>query len=604
MRGTPRREAGAAALGALATVTGLKIVGLARFAQLNFWIGGIVSIESVNSGAGTTVPKLSYLVRDDLLQVVLGFFTQRMGIRVWFQDAAGYTIAPQHEIPVYCSMLVNHDRCGLSNPAIEMPPDPTLPQFRTCIGGIGHLIIPIVSTSPTGAGTELGRVITEPIAIRPTSFTETYDEAQKMHIHPDNLYTEAGKIKLVDANELRSMAEMVQTVVGRVASEKSSQARNLKLAEAFEEIGLRGNREVMDELLSNLVREFTAADATVLTTVAPSTETLVHQPAFTAELDEDKRRLILDFTAEVTRWIAQTGYPISFPDLGGSAWCRHVLGGKALAGSLVAVPIKLPDDWSGWWTAYYSTPMAEMEDEIHRLSVLAVHTAQTLSFLSKLEATQEQALTDSLTGLHNRRFLVDQLEREVARSSRSKSPVSLIIFDIDNFKQINDTHGHLAGDQALRHVASVMTLPLRRSSIICRFGGDEFCIVVPECGAEEAQLVARRLKDEIESAPLHLEGVGDIQLAVSGGVATQDPDSPLDQDLFEVADQELIRAQAAGQGANRRRLRPTPRCWSAFPTSRRRGGLRSSMSWPRRSAPSPARTCSTAIRTSITTVAS
>ncbi len=507
-----------------------------------------MSTQSINNGTGSPVPRLSYLVRDDLLQEVLRFFTERMGIRVWFQDATGYTIAPQTEIPVYCSMLINHDRCGLSNRAVDMPADPSLPQFRACIGGIGHLIIPIVATSTSGAVTELGRVISEPVAIRETTFAETFEEAQKLHIHPDTLVAEATKIPVVDADELRQMAGIVQVAVGRVASDKSSRERNLELAEAFEEIGLRGNREVMDELLTNLVREFTNAEATVLTTANPTAEDLVHRPSFRAEVDEDLRALILEFTAEVTRWISQTGYPISFPDLEGSNWCRHVLGDRPLRGSLVAVPVKLPDGVRGWWTAYFKNPMTEMEDQIHRLSVLAAHTAQTLSFLSRLGASQEQALTDPLTGLHNRRFLVEELEREVARSSRNKSPVSLILLDIDNFKHVNDTYGHVAGDQALKHVATVMTHPLRRSSLICRYGGDEFCIVVPECAAEEAQLVALRLKSEIENQPLHLDGVGDIQLSISGGVATQDPESPVDQDLFEVADQELMRAKRQGKG--------------------------------------------------------
>lgn len=487
-------------------------------------------------------------MRDDLLQSILNFFTERMGTRVWFQDATGYTIAPEHEVPVYCSMLINHARCGLSNPAVEMPPDPALPQFRSCIGGIGHLIVPIVATSPQGVETELGRIITEPVAIRDTTFSETFEEAQRMHIHPDNLYNEASKIRVVDGEELRQMAAIVQTVVSRIATERSVQARNLELAEAFEQLGLRDNRDVMDELLTNLVRDFTGADATVLTTRPHDADDLLHQSSFDTDVADEQRDLILRFTAEVTRWISQTGYPISFPDLTGSSWCRHVLGGAELVGSLVAVPIRLTGPAAGWWTAYYHDPTPDMEEEIHRLSVLAAHTAQTLSFLGKLEASQEQALTDSLTGLHNRRFLVEELDREVARSSRSKSPVSLIVFDVDNFKDINDTYGHVVGDKALKHVATVMSHPLRRSSIICRYGGDEFCIVVPECGSEEAHLVAERIKQEIEAQPLFVEGVGPVQLFVSGGVATEDPDMPLDQDLFEVADMELIQAKRQGKG--------------------------------------------------------
>jgi diguanylate cyclase (GGDEF)-like protein len=499
-----------------------------------------------NSGTDTRLPKLSYLVRDELLQGILGFFTERTGVRAWFQDAGAYTVAPETDLPTFCSMLINHGRCGLANPAVEMPPDPELPQMRICLGGIGHLIFPITVPTASGETAEIGRLITEPVAIRETDFSETFTEAQRMHINPDNLAAAARQIKLVDRAELTQLTSIVAMVVRRVTHERTNRAQNLALAEAFEEVGLRGNREVIDELLTSLVKEFTDADATILTTSVGSGE-VVHNPSFDPDIDSDHARLVLDFTAEVTRWVGQTGYPISFPDLGGSAWCRHVLGGKNLEGSLVAVPIHLPGELRGWWTAYFREPMVQMEDQLHRLSVLSAHTGQTLAFLSRLEATQEQALTDALTGLHNRRYLLEQLERELARSVRGRYPVSLIIFDIDNFKDINDTYGHLAGDEALKHVATALLQPLRRSSTICRYGGDEFCIVVPECAADEARLVAERLKAQIEETPLVIEDIGSIALRISGGVATQYPDPPPETDLFELADRELIRAKRQGK---------------------------------------------------------
>ncbi|HEV3230733.1 MAG TPA: GGDEF domain-containing protein, partial [Candidatus Dormibacteraeota bacterium] len=193
-------------------------------------------------------------------------------------------------------------------------------------------------------------------------------------------------------------------------------------------------------------------------------------------------------------------------------------------------------------------PAQQMEDQLHRLSVLAAHSLQTVSFLGRLEASQEAAMTDSLTGLHNRRFLREQLDRELARCVRGRYPVSLVIFDIDNFKTINDTYGHLVGDEALKHVGRVLSEPLRRSSTICRYGGDEFCIVVPDCDREEASRVGERLLRQINETPFVVEGHGPIPLAASGGVATQYPDAPATVDLFELADRELIQAKREGKG--------------------------------------------------------
>src|SRR5258708_27997395 len=252
-------------------------------------------------------------------------------------------------------MMSNSGRCGVINREIEMPPDPDLPHMRMCMGGIGHLIIPITVTGPTGSVTELGRIISEPLAIRETDFTEAFPEAERMHIHPDNLSAASKEIKVVDRTELSQLAGLIAIAAKRVAHDRTTSARTLALAEAFEEVGLRGNREVIDELLTSLVRDFTDANAAILTT-SPDGVELNHSPTFDASVDPAEAELILEFTAEVTRWIAHTGYPISFPDLGGSAWCRHVLKGRTLEGALAAVPIKVLGSGKGWWTAYFSHP--------------------------------------------------------------------------------------------------------------------------------------------------------------------------------------------------------------------------------------------------------
>jgi diguanylate cyclase (GGDEF)-like protein len=495
------------------------------------------------------LPKLSYLVRDDLLQSVLGYFTARTGVRVWFQDGSGYTIAPETNVPELCGLLVNHQRCGLANPEVGMPPDGTVPSFRLCLGGIGHLIIPIELPEAGGAGrTEVGRLISEPMAIRETTFEETMAEAARLHIHPDNLALAARQIPVVEAAEVSALTGLVAAVVARIARDTDEMARSLALAERLQEVGRRGSTEILLEMLAGLVQDFAEADATIVL-AGPTLEGAGRRAVFRADLPEDRRELITTFAGEAMRWIDQTGYPISFPDLGGSAWCRHVLGGQNLEGSLVAMPVKPSDpEVMWWWAAYFRHPSPDMEDRLHRLSVLAAHSLSTVNFLSRLEASQEAAMTDPITGLYNRRFLHEQLERELARATRARYPVSLLIFDIDNFKLINDTHGHPVGDEAVKHVARVLAGPLRRSSTICRYGGDEFCIIVPECDQKEAVRVAERLRQCVEETPLELPGQAPVRLQVSGGVATQQAETPAAVDLVELADRELIRAKREGKG--------------------------------------------------------
>ncbi|MEA2684142.1 MAG: hypothetical protein QOK05_2470 [Chloroflexota bacterium] len=500
--------------------------------------------DSTNA-AGTT--RLSSIVSDDLLQGVVAFFHERTGVRLWFQDLSGYTVAPPTEVPRYCSLMINHLRCGLANPAVTMAPLPEIPNFRSCLGSIGHLVVPIRHRSARGDVKELGRMVSEPMAVGRAPYDELLAESHRLNSHPDNLATAAGTLPVVDRDELLQLAGLVTMVLQRVADDRSSRARNLAVAEAFEEVGMQGNQAVIRELLTSLVREFSDADAVVLSTHPGDLESLGHQAAFDDTLPEDERRLLLTFTGEVVKWISQTGYPISFPDLGGSAWRRHVLGGLDLEGALVAVPVKLPGHWRGWWTAYYREPRAQLEDQVHRLSVLAAHSAQTLTFVAQLEASQEAAMTDALTGLGNRRFLHEQLERELSRSHRSRYPVSMVIIDIDDFKLVNDAHGHRVGDDALRLVADALRVPLRRSSTVCRYGGDEFCVIIPECSPDEALGVARRLCEEIEQRPLVVAGLAPVGMRVSAGVATQHPDEPLAVDLFDLADRALMEAKRHGK---------------------------------------------------------
>src|SRR3979411_1747669 len=132
-----------------------------------------------------SLPKLSYVARDELLEGVLAFFRERTGVGVWFQDASSYTITPAEELPAFCSMLINHGRCGLSNPAVEMPTDPALPQLRMCLGGIGHVVIPVIASTPHGTPPGPGRVITEPLAVRETEGSEPLEEARPWRVNPD-----------------------------------------------------------------------------------------------------------------------------------------------------------------------------------------------------------------------------------------------------------------------------------------------------------------------------------------------------------------------------------------------------------------------------------
>jgi two-component system, cell cycle response regulator len=179
-----------------------------------------------------------------------------------------------------------------------------------------------------------------------------------------------------------------------------------------------------------------------------------------------------------------------------------------------------------------------------------LHTGKRIVELQEqLLATQrqlrEQATRDSLTGLWNRATILEIFDRELARSRREGKLVSVIMADLDHFKSINDTHGHLVGDQVLRQTAERLRGVLRPYDTVGRYGGEEFLIVLPGCSTESALVLADRLRRCIEAELFRGQEVT-LPLTLSLGIATGDGTAP-PQELLRLADSALYRAKREGR---------------------------------------------------------
>jgi diguanylate cyclase (GGDEF)-like protein/PAS domain S-box-containing protein len=166
------------------------------------------------------------------------------------------------------------------------------------------------------------------------------------------------------------------------------------------------------------------------------------------------------------------------------------------------------------------------------------------------EELRQQAVTDSLTGLANRRRLMDSGAHEVQRAQRSYEPVSLLVLDIDHFKQINDTLGHAAGDAVIRSIAQVCTTQVRSFDTAGRLGGEEFAVILPMTDASGAFELAERLRAAIAAMTLEWEGKP-VRATVSIGVAQTDRDIPTFASLLGRADDALYQAKRAGRNCVR-----------------------------------------------------
>jgi diguanylate cyclase (GGDEF)-like protein len=178
-----------------------------------------------------------------------------------------------------------------------------------------------------------------------------------------------------------------------------------------------------------------------------------------------------------------------------------------------------------------------------RLGLNQIMTAATNAYHQQSNAELDRlAHTDTLTGLRNRRFLEQELERHVELYRRYRHPFALLMLDFDNLKWVNDTFGHAAGDSALKHLATLMQMNVRDVDIPCRFGGDEFVILMPETDKTSIQAVGQRISESVKKTRFKL-GRSFASLQISFGVSACPADGVEVDVLLQVADAGLYRAK-------------------------------------------------------------
>ncbi len=161
---------------------------------------------------------------------------------------------------------------------------------------------------------------------------------------------------------------------------------------------------------------------------------------------------------------------------------------------------------------------------------------------------EQIAITDPLTKIYNRRFLYEAAEKEIERAKRSGSPLSVIMFDIDLFKDVNDTYGHSTGDQVLINLVNLCQRNIRSMDLFARFGGEEFVILMPDTDSKSAQETAERLREMVAEKPMTTSGETDVSVTISMGIANWDYKNPLEINaLLDRADQALYQSKEAGR---------------------------------------------------------
>jgi diguanylate cyclase (GGDEF)-like protein/putative nucleotidyltransferase with HDIG domain len=317
-------------------------------------------------------------------------------------------------------------------------------------------------------------------------------------------------------------------------------------------LGVADTMALISAKLSNLVPNSCAA----LFLYDEESDTL--RCRFATGIDADIIQQITVHSGEgLTGWVARNRRPLvnARPSADLEAAGLHF---TTMLQSALVCPLMFSERFIGTLSVYHTDAAFYRDDHRRLLDRISEQAAAVINNSMLFEQTQEDSLTDPLTGLPNTRFLFMHLTRELSRAERLKSEVSLLVMDLDHFKEINDSHGHHVGDRALCEVARVLRAAIRPYDICVRYAGDEFIVVLSGCGADEAESKRQELQKGIDDVYFEARPGKRLPLGISIGAAVFPHDGESYEALLATADSKMYQDKAcrkrlAGTDAQRGR---------------------------------------------------
>jgi diguanylate cyclase (GGDEF)-like protein len=256
----------------------------------------------------------------------------------------------------------------------------------------------------------------------------------------------------------------------------------------------------------------------------------------------------------VAGWVAENGESLIIPDVRcdkrfASQFDRKL---SFTTRSIACVPVKSHDRVFGVIELINSLDdviFNESDEQI--LTTIADFAGIAISNAKALEKINHLAITDDLTGLYNSRYFFDEIEYEVERSKRYETPLSLVFFDLDHFKNVNDTYGHLTGSRLLSEVGAVVFQNIRKADKAARYGGDEFVIILPHTDKAGALAFAEKLHQELGSCSFLSNDGNPLAVTGSFGVASFPNDASSSTELISAADDAMYLVKASGRNGVR-----------------------------------------------------
>jgi diguanylate cyclase (GGDEF)-like protein len=228
-----------------------------------------------------------------------------------------------------------------------------------------------------------------------------------------------------------------------------------------------------------------------------------------------------------------------------TAPCAHAAGVK---NTYLCIPILAQGEALGILHFQATDQAPALGDaELSLKTTFAAQVGLSVANIRLREALRTQSIKDPLTGLYNRRYLTEILDREIRRAVRSEQSLGILMLDLDHFKTFNDTYGHDAGDAVLRETASFLSKSIRVEDIVCRFGGEEFVVILPTADLNAAHARAERIRSKLRELTVLHQGQSLGMITVSVGVAALPQHGTSPQKLLDAADAALYRAKREGR---------------------------------------------------------
>lgn len=255
-------------------------------------------------------------------------------------------------------------------------------------------------------------------------------------------------------------------------------------------------------------------------------------------------------TSPADCWALRQGHSYLVPSFDHKLVCEHLGGRHGLRDPYACLPLVTQGDTIGLLHVSFAaealseTTLTQLGPE---LEAIATTISLALGNLALREKLKSQSVRDGLTGLYNRRFLEESLPREIERCRRREQPLTVVMADLDHFKRLNDTWGHEAGDLAIQSFAEAARRHFRSEDLLCRYGGEEFCFVLPECSPEDARVRAESLLLSQRESILRFgrDAIGPTTISI--GLATFPVQTADGSALVRLADAALYRAKVEGR---------------------------------------------------------